>query len=118
MSPAGLESSFTVLQKPIRKPNTLPSISKATTANANSSGAPNPTDSINGQIYAPLPAILPKTPKPRRRQPFYRGRDEVKRAVTNPNLRAILADKSYPRERRKAAGERPVLKMGISKEYK
>ncbi|RYN34602.1 hypothetical protein AA0114_g11820 [Alternaria tenuissima] len=52
MSPAGLESSFTVLQKPIRKPNTLPSISKATTANANSSGAPNPTDSINGQIYA------------------------------------------------------------------
>ncbi|CAN9199922.1 unnamed protein product [Alternaria alternata] len=67
---------------------------------------------------SPLPAILPKTPKPRPRQPLYRGKDEVKRAVTNPNLRAILADKSYPKERRKAAGERPVLKMGISKEYK
>jgi hypothetical protein len=62
--------------------------------------------------------MLPKTPKPRPRQPFYRGKDEVKRAVTNPNLRAILADKSYPKERRKAAGELPVLKMGISKEYK
>ncbi|KAH6864608.1 hypothetical protein B0T12DRAFT_493038 [Alternaria alternata] len=98
--------------------NTLPSISNATTANTNSSGAPSPIDSISERVYAPLPAILPKTPKPRPRQPFYRGKDEVKRAVTNPNLRAILADKSYPKERRKAAGELPVLKMGISKEYK
>ncbi|CAI9629221.1 unnamed protein product [Alternaria burnsii] len=52
MSPTGLESSFSVLQKPIRMLNTLPSISNATTANANSSGAPGSIDSISGQVCA------------------------------------------------------------------
>jgi hypothetical protein len=51
ISLAGLESSY-VLQKSIRMLNTLPSISNATTANANSSGAPNPIDSISGQVNA------------------------------------------------------------------
>ncbi|CAN9136008.1 unnamed protein product [Alternaria alternata] len=84
--------------------NTLPSISTAANANADSGGTPSPIDFISGQEYAPLPVVSPKTHKPRRRQqPFYRGKGEVKRAVTCPNLRAILADEACPKEWSKAA---------------
>lgn len=48
-------------------------------------------------------------------QLFYRGKDKVKRAVTCPNLRAILADEAYPKEWSRDARKRTVLKMRISK---
>jgi hypothetical protein len=49
---AGLESSFSIPQKPIRILDTLPPNFNATTANADSGGTPNPIDSISGQVYA------------------------------------------------------------------
>ncbi|KAF5853254.1 hypothetical protein GGP41_001842 [Bipolaris sorokiniana] len=44
--------------------------------------------------------------------------DPVKRAFTNHNLRAILSDKPWPTERKKASVEKMVLKMGMKREYK
>jgi hypothetical protein len=49
---------------------------------------------------------------------LYKGSDTVKRAFTNPNLRAILSGKPWPTQRKKAAAEKPILKMGIKREYK
>ncbi|KAF1941325.1 hypothetical protein EJ02DRAFT_455262 [Clathrospora elynae] len=48
----------------------------------------------------------------------YRGKNEIKLMVQNPNLRAIFAGKPYPKERKKASGEKPVLRMGMSRELK
>ncbi|XP_014557141.1 hypothetical protein COCVIDRAFT_26163 [Bipolaris victoriae FI3] len=44
--------------------------------------------------------------------------DPVKRAFTNHNLRAIMADKPWPTQRKKASAEKMVLKMGMRREYK
>jgi hypothetical protein len=38
--------------------------------------------------------------------------------VTKPDLRAIIANKPYLNEQKKAASEPPVPKMGIGKKYK
>jgi hypothetical protein len=43
----------------------------------------------------------------------YRGTNPIKRAVTNPRLRAVLAGKPVPRERKKYVTERMELRMGI-----
>ena len=61
---AGLEFSFSVLQKPIRMLNTLPSTSNATIANADSSGATTPIDSISGQVYTYVTPYRPQPPSP------------------------------------------------------
>ncbi|USP81684.1 ubiquitin-conjugating enzyme E2 H [Curvularia clavata] len=42
----------------------------------------------------------------------------ARRAFSNPNLRAIMSNKPYPRQRKKALSERPILKQGLKKEYK
>ena len=62
-----------------------------------------------------MPALPPPPKRPVRP---YRGKDEVKRAFTNANLRAIMADKPYPKPKGKVGAEKPILKMGIRKEYK
>ncbi|PVI05070.1 hypothetical protein DM02DRAFT_650995 [Periconia macrospinosa] len=43
----------------------------------------------------------------------YRGKDPVKRAVSNPILRSVLAGRPAPRIRKNA--DRPVLRMGLHK---
>jgi hypothetical protein len=45
----------------------------------------------------------------------YRGKDPIKRLVTNKKLQAILGDKPLPKERKKAVGDRMQLRMGMSK---
>jgi hypothetical protein len=69
------------------------------------------------------PTRLPTTSvttrgSPTKRPTIYRGNDPIKRRVSNPRLRAVLAGNRVPTPRQKSAEERPVLKMGISKEYK
>ncbi|KAG9184916.1 hypothetical protein G6011_11746 [Alternaria panax] len=102
ISPIGRDTSFTVVPRPIRLFDSILST-------AAGGGTPSHINLITGQ--GPLPV-----PKPR--SSTYRDPSSIKHAVSNPNLRAILSDKPYPRERKKSAGERPVLKMGISREYK
>jgi hypothetical protein len=119
ISPAGREPSFTISPNPIRLFNrTRDSIfvgDDTNNSNNNNDGqdsnaAPSPVKN-SYQNRPTIPTLI-------KQRPIYRGTDIVKRAVTNPKLRAIFADRPYPRERKKSGGERPVLKMGISKEYK
>ncbi|RAR01806.1 ubiquitin-conjugating enzyme E2 H [Stemphylium lycopersici] len=77
-----------------------------------------PRDPPSGSFSATevdIPTLPPPLKRPVRP---YRGKDEVKRAFTNVNLRAIMADKPYPKPKAKAGAEKPILKMGIRKEYK
>lgn len=95
ISPFGRESSFTISPTPIRMLN----VAKNLVTEDSAQGSPSPS---------------PSPPK----KPVYRGNDAIKRAVSNPKLRAILADRPYPTPRKKSGEERPILKMGIYKEYK
>ncbi|CAG5158593.1 uncharacterized protein ALTATR162_LOCUS5157 [Alternaria atra] len=119
ISPAGRESPFTISPNPIRLFNrTRDSIFVGDDTN-------NSNNKNDGQDSNATPSPVkdsyqkrPTSPTLVKRRPIYRGTDIVKRAVTNPKLRAIFADRPYPKERKKCGGERPVLKMGITKEYK
>jgi hypothetical protein len=95
ISPIGRESSFTLSPTPIRMLN----LAKNLVAEDNAQGSPSPS---------------PSPPK----SPVYRGKDAIKKAVSNHKLRAIFADRPYPTPRRKSGEERPILRMGIYKEYK
>jgi hypothetical protein len=55
----------------------------------------------------------PTTPK--RPVYNYRGKDPIKRLVSNPKLQAVLAGKSIPPERKKHKDDRMDLRMGASK---
>lgn len=58
-------------------------------------------------------------PPPKKLTPKPRNDDEaVKKAFTNPILRAIMSGKPWPAQRKKPSAERPILKMGMKKEYK
>ncbi|EAT86475.2 hypothetical protein SNOG_06644 [Parastagonospora nodorum SN15] len=55
----------------------------------------------------------PTTPK--RPVYNYRGKDPIKRLVSNPKLQAVLAGRSIPAERKKHKDDRMDLRMGASK---
>jgi hypothetical protein len=55
---------------------------------------------------------------PKRPINTYRGPDTIKRMVQNPTLRAVLAGKRVPTERRKSGEEKPMLRMGMSRATK
>ncbi|EMD68298.1 hypothetical protein COCSADRAFT_156741 [Bipolaris sorokiniana ND90Pr] len=71
---------------------------------------PDTRTSTRTIIAIPKPPLLAHRPR--------RCIDPVKRAFTNHNLRAILSDKPWPTERKKASVEKMVLKMGMKREYK
>jgi len=56
----------------------------------------------------------PVTP-PKRPVYNYRGKDPIKRLISNPKLQAVLAGKSIPAERKKHKDDRMDLRMGASK---
>jgi hypothetical protein len=70
---------------------------------------------------APVPIRMLNRPTPdanaavKRPVNTYRGKDPIKRLVTNKKLQAILGDKPLPKERKKAVGDRMQLRMGMSK---
>lgn len=65
------------------------------------------------------PSVFPAPNAPVVKQHGYTDDTEVaKRAFTNPKLRTIMSGKRYPTQRKKAAAEKPVLKMGLKREYK
>ncbi|KAH7562541.1 hypothetical protein BM1_02061 [Bipolaris maydis] len=95
---------------PIKKHSSTSSSSPTTTqAPSTSTIKPLSTSTSTRDIIA-----IPKPLFARRRH----CTDPVKRAFTNHNLRAILSDKPWPTQRKKASAEKMVLKMGIRKEYK
>ncbi|EUC49176.1 hypothetical protein COCMIDRAFT_2035 [Bipolaris oryzae ATCC 44560] len=97
------DSNTTASRVPIKKHT-----SNSTTINS-------PNISTSTVTRTRTPNLIPLRPLlPPRRRPI----DPVKRAFTNANLRAIMADKPWPKQRKKASAEKMVLKMGIKKEYK
>jgi hypothetical protein len=73
-------------------------------------------------INGPAVASTAQTPMARgsvaKKRPVntYKGNDPIKRAFTNAKLRAILADKSLPKPRKKA--DRMVLKCAGRREFR
>ena len=63
-------------------------------------------------------SIMVVPPKPLLAKRAKKPTSIIKRAFTNEKLRAIMANKPWPRERKKAGAEKPVLKMGVRREYK
>ncbi|KAH7350464.1 hypothetical protein BKA66DRAFT_575661 [Pyrenochaeta sp. MPI-SDFR-AT-0127] len=53
--------------------------------------------------------------KPKRLVNNYRGKDPIKRLVTNKKLQAIFAGRGFPRDRKKALEDRPDLRMAVSR---
>lgn len=92
-------------QMPITpRPPTHPPVRPATTI--------TPIRMLNRPIEPKQP-IDPKLPKPTRPVNTYRGKDPIKKLVTNPKLRAILAGRAPPKQRKKP--DRPDLRMGASR---
>jgi hypothetical protein len=79
-----------------------------------------PTRSPNSPFVLPARSVAPPRPirmvnqlvAPTIPKRLYGGSDPVKRAVSNPKLRAILSDKPLPKERRKYVDERMELRLG------
>lgn len=79
--------------------------------------SPTTTPAIDASNVSPPPAGMANAPTGRPVN-TYSGNDPVKRAFTNPLLRAILSDKPLPRERQKSKEERMELRLGHSRTMK
>ncbi|KAH9864420.1 hypothetical protein J1614_010354 [Plenodomus biglobosus] len=100
-----------------------PSLSPLATTPALDSSLPNPSTILAtspppirmfDQPISPQPDyqfVNPAPVVPPRPENTYRGNDPIKRMVQNPKLRAILAGKPMPKERRPSKSERMVLRM-------
>lgn len=97
-------------------PNFNPQLTSTTSDISIPLRPPNPTPA------PPLPTRMlnTKTPPPRPERPVnpYRGKDPIKRLVQNDKLRALLAGKPMPRQRKKAAMDRPDLRQGMGRVMK
>jgi hypothetical protein len=84
---------------------------------------PNPPPVLSAFIPRPI-RIVSQRPhdymhtRPKRPVKTYRGKDPIKRVVSNKKLQAIFAGKPIPKERKKYRDERMELRMGESRVLK
>lgn len=91
-----------------------PSASSTLRAAASPATTPCQIRELNAPTFGVGRSLLDSI-KPKRPVNTYRGKDPIKRLVSNKKLQAIFAGRGFPKERKKYSGERPDLRMGTSR---